>query len=217
MTDPFVHDDAAYVLGALDGPELAAFERHLATCAACQLRVAEIRPVAAVLADLTLDDVAGPALADAGPPPDTLLAGLLARARRERRRRWITGAVATAAAACIVALVAVFATDRSTGSNSPARAMTSLVATPVHATAQLDDVSWGTRISLACRYDNSYPSGAEYRLVVTDRAGHQHDAGSWQLVHEGTTRFTGGTAVKRSDISRIDITVGSTPILQLVL
>jgi hypothetical protein len=216
VSDPFLHDDAAYVLGALRGPELVAFEEHLATCAECQARVAEIRPVAAVLADLTIEDVASPSLIDPGPPPDTLLPGLLAKARHERRRRWVTGAIATAAAACIVTLIVVFATGRSSGSSSPARAMTSLVATPVSATAQLDDVGWGTRISLACRYDNSYPSDAEYRLVVTDRAGHQHDAGSWQLVHEGTTHFTGGTAVKRSDISRIDITVGSTPILQLV-
>ncbi|MDT4946344.1 MAG: putative zinc-finger, partial [Pseudonocardiales bacterium] len=32
MTDPFVHDDAAYVLGALSDAERREFEAHLETC-----------------------------------------------------------------------------------------------------------------------------------------------------------------------------------------
>lgn len=48
--DPFEHDDAAYLLGALDGAELAAFEEHLAGCAACSARVAALRPAVGALA-----------------------------------------------------------------------------------------------------------------------------------------------------------------------
>lgn len=33
--DPFVYDDAAYVLGALDEPERTWFETHLEDCVEC--------------------------------------------------------------------------------------------------------------------------------------------------------------------------------------
>jgi hypothetical protein len=36
--DPFEHDDAAYVLGALSPAERAAFEEHLQSCADCTAR-----------------------------------------------------------------------------------------------------------------------------------------------------------------------------------
>jgi hypothetical protein len=211
-----MHDDAAYVLGALSDSERLEFEAHLADCAECQERVASIRPVAGLLADLTIDDLRDVPLADTN-PPDTLLPALRAKIRRERRRRWVGGSVAGLAAACIATLVLVVASDRGNDHQPPAQAMTSLVSTPVQATARLEDTAWGTRISLACKYDITYPVAGEYSLVVTDRTGAQHGAGSWRLVQNGTTNFTGGTAVARSDIQRIDITVGNKAILELTL
>ena len=50
VTDPFRHDDAAYVLGALSAQEHAAFEAHLETCAECRARVADARAAAGLLA-----------------------------------------------------------------------------------------------------------------------------------------------------------------------
>lgn len=68
--DPFEHDDAAYVLGALGDAGRAAFEAHLPDCAACTARVAALRGVAEALASggddvrdalaLSLASVAGP-------------------------------------------------------------------------------------------------------------------------------------------------------------
>ena len=49
--DPFEFDDAAYVLGALAPDEHAAFEAHLATCAACRDRVRELRAQFKTLAE----------------------------------------------------------------------------------------------------------------------------------------------------------------------
>ncbi|HJQ43970.1 MAG TPA: zf-HC2 domain-containing protein [Jatrophihabitantaceae bacterium] len=216
MTDPFLHDDAAYVLGALGDDERLAFEEHLATCDECRTRVDEIRPVAALLGDLTVDDVSAQAVGDPG-PPDTLLPAMRAKIRRERRRRWAGSAVAGLAAACIVTLVVVFASDRGHHNQPPAQAMTALVASPVHATARVEGTGWGTRISLACQYDVSYPSDAQYSLVVVDRSGNRSGAGSWRLVHGGTTHVVGSTAVARNDIDHIDVMVGNTPILQLDL
>lgn len=42
-------NSAAYVLGALDGPELATFERHLRTCTVCREEIASLQGVANVL------------------------------------------------------------------------------------------------------------------------------------------------------------------------
>ena len=214
MTDPFLHDDAAYVLGALSDDERVAFEEHLATCDECRARIAEIQPVAALLGDLTIDDLADPAVGDPG-PPDTLLPALRATIRRERRRRWAVAGIVGAAAACIVALAVVVTSNGHDAKQSPALAMRSLVATPLHASARLDDRDWGTRITLDCQYEN-YPPDQVYKLVITDRSGKTQDAGSWRLAQGGTTHFTSGTAVKRSDIARIDITVDTTPVLELV-
>ena len=73
--DPFLHDDAPYVLGALDPVERAAFEAHLETCAQCRARVAELRGPVAALA-LVREDVALGAEPLHDPVPDTLLPGI---------------------------------------------------------------------------------------------------------------------------------------------
>lgn len=59
VSDPWLDDAPAYAIGALDGEERAAFEAHLATCAACAAEVRAYREVATVLAR----DVSGPAAA----------------------------------------------------------------------------------------------------------------------------------------------------------
>jgi anti-sigma factor RsiW len=62
MTDcPYLHDDGAYVLGALSPGERARFEHHLAGCAACRNAVAEVAVLPALLGRLTLDDLRLPA------------------------------------------------------------------------------------------------------------------------------------------------------------
>ena len=50
MTDPFEHFDAAYVLGALDDTDRAAFEQHLPGCDECRQRVAELSGLPGLLA-----------------------------------------------------------------------------------------------------------------------------------------------------------------------
>ncbi|QUQ68452.1 anti-sigma factor family protein [Kutzneria sp. CA-103260] len=70
MTSPTDHVDvAAYVLGALDESENAAFERHLATCPRCQAELNELSGLpslldqvrgSGLLADLLGDDLTGP-------------------------------------------------------------------------------------------------------------------------------------------------------------
>ena len=212
--DPFVHDDAAYVLGALSEDERAAFEAHLATCADCRARVAEIRGVPALLAGITAADLAEEA------PPDTLLPGLMRRARRRRgRQRLLVAGLGAVAAACLIALAVVVWPFGSSGSGSgqPApRALHALVNVPVHATARLVAKSWGTEIDLKCRYADGVEQSRPYRLVVVDRQGHDEDLGSWQLPPDADVSYTAGTALQPADIARVQITsVDGTPLLEL--
>jgi anti-sigma factor RsiW len=212
MTDPFRHDDGAYVLDALSPDESVAFEAHLATCADCQARVAESRAAVSLLSGLTEADIADP-----GPMPDTLLPGLLRRASREHsRRRVISGSIAVVAAACITALVVVLWPGSSNSPAAPTQALVPVRPSPVTATATLVSKAWGTEIDLNCRYSDNVERWEPYRLVVVDDAGGKHEAGSWTLGAGHEVTFTGGTAVPQQEIARVEITLDDgSPILEL--
>jgi hypothetical protein len=211
-SDPFRYDDGAYVLGALDDADRRAFEAHLETCPDCQERVAAALPAVALLAGLTVADVADPE-----PLPDTLLPGLLRAARRERnRRRWLVSGLGAVAAACAAALVVVL-WPTSNGPSAPAaEAFAPVRPSPVSATAQLQSRGWGTEINLHCHYAKQLETYAAYRLVVVDKGNHSISAGSWRLTPGGETDFVTGTSVPRSQIDRLEITLGNgKPILEL--
>ncbi|MFN2518271.1 MAG: zf-HC2 domain-containing protein [Jatrophihabitantaceae bacterium] len=220
MLDPFAHDDGAYVLGALHADEQAAFERHLRTCSACTERVGDLAPLPALLAAL-------PASAyDAAPDaPAAVLAQLLRQVHAVRRRRhWITAGLGGLAAACLIALAVVLwpagrPDSPGTGAAS-AQAMSAVngyIPSSLHATATLTGLSWGTQITLACRYDAPETPGGSYQLVVFDRSNVAHPAGSWKLIPGKVTHFTGGAAVTRDQISSVAIAIGDRVILQLTL
>jgi hypothetical protein len=213
-TDPFRYHDGAYVLGALDQADRAAFEAHLETCADCRARVAEARPATELLAGLTLLDIADPT-----PVPETLLPGLLRAAQRERsNRRWLTGALGALAAACITALVVVLWPTGSGESGPALRAFSVVQTSPVTASARLVPRGWGTEIDLHCHYTQQVERYVPYNLVVIDKRGASHVAGSWKLAPGRETTFTGGTSLRKADISRIEITLADgTPILRLTL
>jgi hypothetical protein len=214
--DPFAHYDGVYVLGALSDDERAEFELHLNTCAACTERVRELAPLPAMLAgqpsSAYLDDI--------DEPPPSLLPDLLRGVRSQRRKRQLlTGGLAGLAAACLIALV-VAVWPSSSPAKSPSaplpQAMTALRSTPVHVTALITPVKWGTQIKLNCQYD-AYAPGIDYQLVVVDKHNAAHQAGSWTLT-PGTVSFTGGTSLPRDQISKIEITLADdAPILQLKL
>lgn len=215
--DQFEHDDAAYVLNMLSESERTLFETHLATCSACAGRVNALAATSALLADITAADLADPVR-----EPDTLLPGLLRRAAAARRRqRWLVNGLGGLAAACLIAIaVAVWPTSHaSQPSHEPApQAMSALTASPVHATAAVTDRTWGTQISLDCRYTGHGNASTRltYALQITDRTGITHDLGTWTLQPGTDTIFTSGTALPRGQIGSIEITrPNGTPILHL--
>jgi hypothetical protein len=217
--DPFAHDDAAYVLGALSSDERAAFERHLESCQQCTERVRELSSMPELLA-------AVPASAygdEQEDPPADLLPHLLSRVRFEqRRRRWVTSGLAGLAAACLVALAIAVWPESSprpgTGTAVPvAQEMSEVSSSPVHATAAVSSVAWGTKIELVCEYYSTATKAWDYELVVVDKKNVAHPAGSWKLVPGKVAHFTGGTSLTRDQISKVEITAGDRAILQLTL
>ncbi len=236
-SDPFVHSDAAYVLGALSPAETAEFEAHLQTCPACQDRVAQARDTVDLLGptvdlppgtfgvgdpvDDLGDDLGRDPVGDEV-PPDTLLPGLLRRARREqRRRRAFTASVAGLAAACLAALVVALWPSTASPSGPRPQALHAVTSVSfVTATAALRPHPWGTEIDVRCKYAHHGGDNGRhaYGLRVVDRDGKVHPAGTWTQVDEHTVVFTGGTQVRRERIAKVQVTLADgTPILQLSL
>jgi hypothetical protein len=208
---PFEHDDAAYVLGALGREDRIAYEEHLQTCARCSAAVAELAVLPGLLA--RLPGLPGPA-SEPEPPPDTVLPGLLARLRRSRSRRRLLGAaVAVAAAALLVTGTTIVVQQTRTTPEAAAGVPVDLVAVgdaPVHADLRLDDVAWGTRITMTCRYDGPTPSGAyqphTYQLVVVAA----HDGGTqsvaqWQALPGRDAHVAGSTDLAVADIAEVQL------------
>jgi Putative zinc-finger len=218
--DSFAHDDGAYVLGALSSDERTAFERHLLTCTACTGRVRELAALPALLAGLPT----GAYTDDAhDSPPASLLPSLLEHLRSQRRRRhWLTAGLAGLAAACVLALAVVAWPTRpapaprvQAASFQSMTEASGIVNSPLHATAAVVAVKWGTQIRLACRYDAADTPGVDYLLVVVDKDNVAHPAGSWKLSPGAVAHFTGGTALRSDQISKVEIAVGNRPILEL--
>jgi anti-sigma-K factor RskA len=221
VTDPFVHDDGAYVLGALSTDERERFEAHLIDCAACTARVQEISGIPALLAGLTAADLAGfddpVALEAVNPVPDLVLPRLLKEvAVRRWRQRWLVGGLGAAVAACLVALTVALwpAQSSSSGSPSAERAFSAVVASPVRASATLTANAWGTRIDVHCHYlPGTTPSPYSYDMWVADRTGHRERLGGWRLPTDNDISFVTGTALQPAQISTIDITLSDGELL----
>lgn len=207
MTDPFEHADAAYVMGALDVEDAADFEAHLHACPACRARVDEARATVALLSTVSPVDFVEPDLVPVEPVPETLLPGLLRRARRERVRRTVFTAGIAAVVAAGLVLLAIVVWPSSNNAKGPAReAFVAVQPSPVTASAQLVSKAWGTEIDLRCKYDYEIDESHPYWLRVIDKKGGAHDAGSWSLIPGKTISFTGGTAVPRDQIAQVQIT-----------
>jgi hypothetical protein len=210
--DPYARLDAVYLLGALDSDERLAYESHLASCPRCRAGLAEISAVPPMLAGLDESAFAAPPKVALTPVPDTLLPRLLQAAGRERlRRRWLTAGLGLLAAACAIALI-VIVVPSSSGPQPAPRAMTALVATPVHATITLQPRSWGTEIDLICWYQHGAAEPSEqYELVAHGSDGATYNLGSWRLSPGRRVIFTGGTALTEAQIKNLQITQPNGP------
>ncbi len=215
-SDEFAHFDAAYVLGALSEADRAAFEDHLITCAECRNQVEQLRGLTDLLAHAPAEAFA---VSPAQPTerPDAVVALLSAAHARRTRRRWVAAAAATVAAACLILVTTLVVRSQPSDTTGHPVAMAALIQAPIHASADVSDVAWGTRITLTCTYDSTgpYPPGA-YTLNVEDRAGDWSTLGTWNIEPGKVMTFTSGTAIRLTDIKKITIgTTGGTSVLQL--
>lgn len=216
-------DDAAYVLGALSPADRRTYEEHLRDCAVCQSSVRRLAGLPGLLALTTEDSLTGPER----PVPPAVLARVLGRVERaRRRRRWaVSGLVAAAAVLMIVVVLAVVrpeptqsagvsgSTSTAVGSASVAPSaapddtvpLAQVMPGPMTATLELDDKRWGTAITVICSYDESMRTSVPYDLAIVDVDGHESSAGSWSGVPGVTARIPVATAIPRARISAFEI------------
>ncbi|HWV50676.1 MAG TPA: hypothetical protein VN035_14595, partial [Microbacterium sp.] len=82
----------------------------------------------------------------------------------------------------------------------------------------LEDVAWGTRLSLTCSYgaaaDADAPDdGWEYALVVVSTSGAETQLSTWRAFPDTTARLDAGTALRADDIAAIELRAQSGAVL----
>lgn len=219
-----VHDDGAYVLGALSPAERAAYERHLAGCPACRDAVGELAVLPGLLGRL---DPAGPDPAAASTAGGSRLPALVAAARSARRRerwrnRWRYGATALVAACLTVVVVLAggwLRGDRGDPLGVDARlvAMRPVAgAVPVTAEIGVETTNWGTEITMRCAYEatTDYSRHWTFRLVAYGRDGVTEQVGSWLAGPGDEVRLTAITRLTGADLVRLEVRRGDdTPLV----
>ncbi len=210
--DPFIHDDAAYVMGALSAEDRLAFEAHLAECPRCAQSVAELSGLTDLLDKVPLARVLQPG-EDREPPPDLLLPRLMRAARAERRRRSLRLVASGAVAASLVALAVVFGVTQSRPSPPEGVTVAMTPVRPAAVTAKLNvtPASWGTKVSVDCRWvgpTTGAGSGVKktYRLVAVPRDGGDPQVlAQWAVVPGEDAKVTGSTDLAASGIAAIEL------------
>ncbi|HEX8496626.1 MAG TPA: zf-HC2 domain-containing protein [Actinomycetales bacterium] len=201
--DPHELSAGAYVLGALDPAESAAFAEHLRGCPACAAQVTELATLPGLLARVPVAQVE--AVDDPPPLPASLLPGLLAAVRTHRRRRTATRVLAVAAASAVVGAGIGSAAVRSQDPAPPSQAMQSLVQAPLEATVDIASVAWGSRVRLQCKYSGADGVSRPYALVVIGDDGRRESIGTWTAVPGDQVQLSGATSLARADIAAVEV------------
>ena len=210
--DPFTHDAAAYVLGALGPAQRRTFEEHLAGCAECAGRTRDLAGIPGLLA--RLDETAflepDPGAHGGTSPPEALLPRLVERVRRQRRRHRLALGVSTAAAVVLAVLLGVSLLPDPEPAPDPlaggGRAMAQVDQRWVRASVAMEQVPWGTRMRLLCTYATGRSAGPPpaYALVVRTADGEQQVA-TWRAVPGRTTRLDAATAYAPGQIIQVEV------------
>jgi hypothetical protein len=210
--DPFIHEDAAYVMGALSAEERRAFEAHLEECPSCTENVAELSGLTDLLDMVPLARVLQPG-ADREPPPELLLPRLIRTARAERRRRSLRLVASGAVAASLVALAVVVGVTQSRTSPPAGVSVAMTPVRPAAVTARLDvtPAAWGTKVSLDCRWVGpTTGAGSDvkktYRLVAVPRDGGDPQVlAQWAVLPGEDAKVVGSTDLATSGIAAIEL------------
>jgi len=199
--------DAAYVLGALSPADRREFEEHLEGCARCREAVAELAPIPGLLG--RLDAAEAERLLDpvAEQPVGSDL--LVARVRRDGRRRarvrvaLVSGLAAAAVVAGVVAIPLATGALRPSGDETVA--LEPVGGAPIEAAVTLDERGWGTRLDLDCSYPAGGAGSWRYALVVTGRDGAESEVSTWRIEPGDHARLSAATALSPDEIAAVEI------------
>jgi hypothetical protein len=189
----------AYVLDRVDASERARIEVHLKLCVICRAAVDELRPVADLLGSVSEAEIAPRSSPEPSPAVlDRLLATTSATRQRQAKARRALVAAALAVAAAGMAIPAIDQPDPP----APGPVVASATAARVSGIANLVGTSTGTDIQLRLR---GVPEGTTCRLIVRDRSGARHEAGSWPAGYGGTVDVPASTTVPLGQIAALGI------------
>ena len=226
MTTPdSVHRDVgAYALGVLDPRDSARFEEHLMLCHSCPRELEDLSPVAALLAQVDADSLLFADRSVRDPRrSDAVVGQMLAERRRGRFRRRL------ALAACLAVLGAgggLAATGNLGPIQLPGRQPATTSAAPklhavsqttgADATVQVDAKKWGSQVTLEI---TRIKGPVSCRLLAVTKDGRSEVVMGWSVPPEGygtsahppSLVLHGGTAIPRTDLSRLEVrTTGGT-------
>jgi hypothetical protein len=202
MTCPHQINVAAYLLDALEQPEIDRMREHLPECSDCQAEYDKFRGPTIMLDALTpndVEDIVAPAEV-AEHLHDVLITG----ATRGQRRTWHRPLGLTAAAVLLVAGIAtgVAAITQSPPTSSSTTVYTSDPHTHVYASATLTSRGSGTQISLRL---GGLTWAQQGRLVVSSADGRRDTADTWVATYQGTVNIGCTTAIPAGQIRHLDI------------
>lgn len=191
----------AYVLGALDPDERIEVEHHLDGCGPCRDELARLSPLPSLLDRLSADEVADESL---DPPPE-LLARVLVRIDRERRRdrRRLRSWQGLAAAVLTAAALVLWAPWQGGGVTDALVAPAQPVAAAVQGEAALMAWEWGTTVRLEVA---GLPERDGYVLWVVADDGRREQAGTWGPTADHSARVIGASAILRPALVRVEVT-----------
>jgi len=219
MTCPITLRLGVYALGATDAEERVLVESHLATCEACRVELARLKPLPGLLARVPVN------LLRADPPPVgldgrapmariTRTATAPGRKARAAARRWRSVAGVAAAAALGAAggfWLAQPGVSQSAAShqaaNSRPAAITLSGANPVthvRLTVTLTGTSWGTSIKLLAW---GLPLNQPCRLIVRSRTGGTEVAAAWDAWRTGPISVPASAGWRPADISSLRVAI----------
>lgn len=197
--DQYREWSAAYVLGALDAKERAAFEAHLDGCDRCRDDVQAFAPIPGLLAK-----VGSP---DSEEVPRGVLDKAVARVSSERaelaksRSRWRWTAAVAAVATGFVLVVSLFPQMDGPESTLLAIEPGAVAAGEIGVSAR----AWGTAIDLNL---TGLPPSDRYEAWAVDRSGTVQQIASWGPTQEFDAVLEGASSFPLADVTKVIVTMG---------
>lgn len=219
VIEPRHTDLGAYLLGVLDEPELARFERHLLTCSQCQAELHELHELPDSLDELRHEAVHALALHRDERVVGAALDQVAAVRIRRRRASWLIAATLVGVVSAVTAFAVVFfgPSPAETSRQPPGETLLAgNASTGVTAKTTLRPHEWGTEVGFELR---GVKGPLQCELVAVSKSGQDQVVTSWRVPEAGygvqgspePLRIQGGTGMARPDIARLEFRIADGP------